>query len=103
VELIDLVKRQKVFEHVIRPELYAGIQFGSDGLATRWYPIKNSEKIVLDPSIAFGKPILTDFGIRTDIIAAAFAVEKDKKAVAAQYDISVDAVNAALRYERLAA
>lgn len=103
VEMIDLVKRQKVFEHVIRPELYAGIQFGSNGLAARWYPVKNSEKIVLDPDIAFGKPILTDFGIRTDIIAAAFSVEKDKKAVAAQFEIPVDAVNAALRYERLAA
>lgn len=103
VELIDLVKRQKVFEHVIRPELYAGIQFGSNGIATRWYPLKNSEKVVLDPQIAFGKPVLSDFGIRTDVIAAAFAAEKDKKAVAAQYEITVDAVNAALRYERLAA
>lgn len=103
VELIDLVKRQKVFEHVIRPELYAGIEFGTDGLAARWYPLKNSEKVVLDPEIAFGKPILTDFGIRTDIITAAFAAEKDKKAVAAQFDIPVVAVNAALRYERLAA
>lgn len=103
VELIDLVKRQKVFEHIIRPELYAGIEFGPNGLATRWYPVKNSGKVVLDPEIAFGKPILTEFGIRTDIIAVTFAAEKNKKAVAAQFEIPVEAVSAALRYERLAA
>lgn len=103
VELTDLVKRQIVFEHIIRPELYAGIEFTSSGQAKRWFPLKKSDDIVLDPEISFGKPILTDFGIRTDIIAASYAIEKDKKIVASLYDIPLTAVNTALRYERLAA
>ncbi|WP_229458803.1 DUF433 domain-containing protein [Massilia glaciei] len=103
VALTDLVRRQLVFEHIIRPELYAGIEFTAGGQALRWYPVKKSEAIVLDPEISFGKPILTEYGIRTDVLAACFAVERDKKRVAALYNIPVGAVNAAMRFEAQAA
>jgi len=103
MELTDLVRRQVVFEHIIRPKLYAGIEFTPGGQATRWFPVKKSEIIVLDPQISFGKPILTQYGIRTDVLAACFAVERDKKKVAALYDIPLREVNAALRYEALSA
>lgn len=99
VELTDLVKRQVVFEHIIRPELYAGIEFSANGQAKRWFPVKQSSAIVLDPEIAFGKPILAEYGIRTDVLAASFAVERDKRLVASLYDIPVSALTAALRYE----
>lgn len=103
VELTDLVKRQVVFEHIIRPELYAGIEFTANGKAKRWFPLKRNTAIVLDPEIAFGKPILADYGIRTDVLASSFAAEGDKKVVAALYDIPLAALNTALRYERVAA
>jgi uncharacterized protein (DUF433 family) len=102
-ELTDLVKKQMVFENIIRPGLYAGIEFTAKGEAKRWFPLKNSQKVVLDPEVSFGKPVLTDFGIRTDILAASYAVEQDKKVVASLFDIPVAAVEAAVRYERLAA
>jgi uncharacterized protein (DUF433 family) len=57
--------------------------------------------IVLDPEIAFGKPVLTDYGVRTEIVAEAFKVEKNKKTVASLFDIPVAAVDAAIRYERI--
>ncbi|MES2318577.1 MAG: DUF433 domain-containing protein [Pseudomonadota bacterium] len=101
--LTDLAKRQLVFEHIIRPELYAGIEFDSYGGARRWFPVRRSKAIVLDPAIAFGKPILTEYGIRTNVIAQSYAVEQDKKMVATLFDIPVSAVDAALRYERIAA
>jgi uncharacterized protein (DUF433 family) len=101
--LTDLAKRQLVFEHIIRPELYAGIEFDGNGEASRWFPVKRSKSIVLDPEMSFGKPILTQYGIRTNIIAQSYVVEQDKKMVAALFDIPVSAVDAALRYERVAA
>ncbi|WP_454765476.1 DUF433 domain-containing protein [Cupriavidus campinensis] len=103
IELTDLVKRQIVFEHIVRPELYAGIEFTADGQAKRWYPLKNSSIVVLDPEIAFGKPILADYGVRTDTVVDAYRTEKSKKMVASLYGIPVSAVEAAIRYERLAA
>ena len=102
-EMTDLAKRQLVFEHIVRPELYTGIEFAGDGHATRWFPVKQSKTIVLDPEIAFGKPVLTDYGVRTEIIAEAFKAEKNKKTVASLFDIPTAAVDAAIRYERMAA
>lgn len=102
-QLTDLVKRQMVFEHMIRPELYAGIEFNADGEAKRWYPMKKSSAIVLDPEISFGKPILSDYGVRTNVIAMTYATEQNKKTVAAIYDIPLSAVDIALKFERLAA
>lgn len=98
-ELTDLVKRQLVFEHIIRPNLYAGILFDAEGAALRWHPVKNSKVIVLDPEISFGRPVLSKYGIPTEIIAQAMKVEGDKKMVAAQFDITPAEVGAAVKYE----
>jgi uncharacterized protein (DUF433 family) len=103
VELTDLVKRQLVFENIVRPELYAGIEFTAQGQAKRWFPLKQSGAIVLDPEISFGKPVLTAYGIRTDLIAETYRVEKSKKMAASLYSIPISAVDAAIRYERLVA
>ena len=99
-EMPDLAKRHLVFERIVRPALYAGIEFADHGLATRWFPLKRSKAIVLDPEIAFGKPVLTDYGVRTEIVAEAFKVEKNKRTVSSMFDIPVAAVEVAIRYER---
>ncbi|WP_433694043.1 DUF433 domain-containing protein [Herbaspirillum seropedicae] len=101
-QLTDLAKQQLVFEQIIRPTLYAGIEFTATGKATRWYPTKN-KVVVLDPEVSFGKPILAEYGVRTDVIAQAVKVEKSKRAVAAIYEIPLSAVEAAVKFERLAA
>jgi uncharacterized protein (DUF433 family) len=102
-EMTDLAKRQLVFEHIVRPALYTGIEFAGDGRAMRWFPLKRSKVIVLDPEIAFGKPVLTDYGVRTEIVAETFKAEKNKQTVASLFDIPVAAVEAAIRYEQMAA
>ncbi|HGO6128979.1 Uncharacterized conserved protein [Burkholderia cepacia] len=103
VELTDLVKRQLVFEHIVRPELYTGIEFTADGHAKRWFPLKQSSAVVLDPEISFGKPVLAEYGVRTDLVVETYKVEKSKKMAASLYGIPLSAVDAAIRYERLVA
>ena len=98
-EMMDLAKKQYVFDRVVRPSLYTGIEFGTDELAKRWFPVINSKAVVLDPQIAFGKPIVTDVGIRTDILYEAFQVEQDKQMVARLYNVPVGAVEHAIRFE----
>ena len=100
-DLLDLGKRQYVFDEIIRPSLYAGIEFGIDERATRWYPVERSKAVVLDPDLAFGKPVVTNFGVRTDILHDAWlAEEKDKQRVARLYDVPVAAVETAIRFEQ---
>jgi uncharacterized protein (DUF433 family) len=99
--LLDLIKRQYAFEQVIKPSLYEGIDYTESEAAQRWYPVKRSKAIVLDPSRNFGKPVLTMAGIDTATIFSAYKTEgKDTKRVALLYEISTAAVEAAVHFEQ---
>lgn len=98
-ELLDLVKQQYAFRKIIEPSLYAGIELNEDQIATRWYPAPRSKAIVLDPTVAFGKPIVTDGSVRTSILYDAFMTEGNKNFVAKLYEVPVAAVNAAIAFE----
>ena len=99
-ELLDLRRRQYVFKRIVHPSLYAGIEFGADKRASRWYPIERSKAVVLDPTLAFGKPVVTSAAVRTDVLHDAWLAEgKDKRRVARLYEVPLSAVEAAVRYE----
>ncbi len=104
MQLLDMGRKQYVFEKIIGPSLYRGIEFGRDARASCWYPVDKSKAIMLNPTIAFGKPIVTNGSIRTSILYDAFKAEDNKRYVAKLYDVSVSTVEAAVRFEkRLAA
>ncbi|KAI3594335.1 hypothetical protein D9X30_0567 [Cupriavidus sp. U2] len=98
-ELLDLVRQQYAFRKVIEPSLYRGIEFGPDECAARWYPSPRSKAVVLDPQIAFGKPVVTDGAVKTSILHEAYLAEGDKGLVAKLYDVPVAAVDAAIAFE----
>jgi uncharacterized protein (DUF433 family) len=99
-DLLDLKKKQYAFERIIRPSFYAGIEFDKER-AARWFPNPRRRDVVLDPAIAFGKPIVQDVGLRTDILYQAFLAEdNDKRRVATQFEVQVKAVEAAIRFEQ---
>lgn len=97
-EMIDLHRRQLVFSEIIRPSLYAGIEY--DGArALRWYPL-GGKAVVLDPRMQFGSPVVAQAGIPTDTIHAAFLAEgRDRRAVARIFDITPREVDAAVKFE----
>lgn len=98
--MIDMPKRQMVFGEVIRPSLYAGIEY--DGVrARRWYPLGDDKRgVVLDPGVQFGVPIVTNAGIPTDVVHASFLAEGgDRRKVARIFSISPKEVDAAVRFE----
>jgi DNA-binding transcriptional MerR regulator len=98
-ELLDLVKQQYAFRKIIEPSLYAGIEFDQEQAATRWYPLPRSKAVVLDPTVAFGKPIVTDGAVRTSILYDAVVAEHDTNFVAKLYEVPITAVNAAVNFE----
>src|SRR3990167_335555 len=98
--LLNLKKRQYALEKIVSPSLYASIEFSEDETALRWFPLQNSKKIVIDPQRAFGKPVLTSEGLRTDILFEAYLAEgKDKKKVSRLFDVPVKAVELAIQFE----
>lgn len=98
--LLDLPRRQFVFREIVRPTLYAGIEY-EDERARRWYPMGSDRKvIVLDPAVQFGTPIIEQAGIPTDTLYAAYLAEgRNRGAVARIFDIAPRLVDAAVRYE----
>lgn len=102
--MIDILKKQFVFADIIKPSLYAGIEYGNDG-AIRWYPESRRKVIVLDPGRQFGTPVIAEAGIPTDTIHASYRAEGgDAEMVARVFDITSKMVLAAVSFEeRLAA
>jgi uncharacterized protein (DUF433 family) len=99
--LVDFKGKQIVFDAVIRPSLFAGIDYSASGHAQRWFPVQGRKVIVLDPNKQFGEPIIAEVGIPTDTIAAAVKAEGgDRKRVAKLYRVSPAAVDAAVNFER---
>ncbi len=103
--ILDLAKRQYAFRQVIGPSLYEGIDYTGEGRALRWYPVKRSKAVVLDPSRNFGKPVLASTGVDTSTIYHAYLAEgRDAKRVASIFEIPIAAVGAAVSFEnRIAA
>lgn len=103
--ILDLAKRQYAFRQVIGPSLYEGIDYAGEGSAQRWYPVKRSKAIVLDPQRNFGKPVLSATGIDTASIYHTYLAEgEDAKRTSMIFEIPTAAVDAAVSYEhRIAA
>lgn len=102
--LVDMVKRQNVFNEVVGPSLYAGIDFAPSGQALRWYPMERNRHVVLDPNVNFGSPTLAASGVTTATLLAAYKTEgKHMGRVAAIFSVPKKDVEYALRYEQLLA
>lgn len=96
-ELIDLKRRQSVFRSVVAPTLQ-DLEFDADEVA-RWYPMGPSSSVVVDPSRAFGRPVVKGGGIPTEILANAVRVEGSEERVARVYEIAAKRVREALAFE----
>lgn len=102
--LLDVLHKQCVFSDIIKPSLYASIDYTTDG-AVRWFPMGRRKSIVLDPALQFGSPIISHTGVPTDTIYAAYLAEgRDKGMVARVFDLTPRMVADAVAFEeRLAA
>ncbi len=99
--LLDLLKKQYAFKQIIKPSLYEGIDYSGKGSAQRWYPVKHSKAVVLDPARNFGKPVLAATGVDTAAIFSAYEAEgRDTRRVAMLYEIPTVAVKAAVEFEQ---
>ena len=96
-EIAEVLTRQKVFPTILLPFLKK-IDYGKiSKLAERW---RIADRVVLDPALCFGKPIVEAAGLPTAILAAAYyANGKDEERVAGWYNIHSSHVLAAVSFE----
>lgn len=103
--LLDVRRRQLVFDSIIRPSLFEGIEYDDAGQALRWFPVARQRRIVLDPQVQFGEPVLAQSAVPTDTLHAAYLAEsQDRARVARLFGVTPRDVSAAVEFEqRLAA
>jgi uncharacterized protein (DUF433 family)/DNA-binding transcriptional MerR regulator len=100
--LLDSKQRRAAIQRIVGPSIREGIEVDANGEASRWYPLKRSKVVVLDPARGFGKPILSIYGVPTAALAAAVAAEGgDEKRVARYFDVSLIGVRKAVQFETL--
>lgn len=96
-KLLDLFKRQYAFKRIVEASL-KGVDF--EGVAPiRWWPANRSQKIVVDPERSFGQPIESESGVPTATLAAAAKAEGTVEAAARTWQVPVQAVVRAVRFE----
>jgi uncharacterized protein (DUF433 family) len=95
----ELRKGQLVFDTIIRP-FFRKIEYHMDG--TRYWPMEMTGRIVLDPARRFGHPIDSETGVPTDAIIDALCANggQDANEVAKWLDIPLEAVQAAILFEK---
>jgi len=98
-ELLNLVKNQWELERVVTPMLFSGIEFNEYDEPERWWPMTKARMIVIDPQRSFGAPIVSDGGVRTEILVASARAERSQKLAARLYDVPLRAVRDAIEYE----
>ncbi len=98
--LVNLAKRQHEIKEFINQYLEE-VEFDEfTELAIRWRPKGYDALIVIDPNVAFGKPVIEGTRIGTHTIFKQYQVENSIPRVADWFDISESAVRTAINYEK---
>jgi len=97
-KLEDLNKQQFVIGDFIEPTLVNTLEFDRHSVR-KWFPSYPSKAIVLDPKRSFGRPIISESGVPTQVIYAAFQAERDLSFVADEFETKKSAIKAAIRFE----
>jgi uncharacterized protein (DUF433 family) len=103
--LVSLVgSGQHVFTDLVRP-VPGAARVRSLDVPTRWWPLGKEGRVVVDPAVSFGQPIVAEAGIPTRVLAEALAAETEYdpktalERVAWVYRIPERHVHAATRFE----
>ena len=98
-ELLDLKRRQGAFHRLVAPSLH-DLEFDA-AIVARWFPLGKSRKtIVIDPTRAFGRPIVVEGGVPTEILSEAVEIEGSPEKVAKLYEVPLDAVRDCIAFQR---
>jgi uncharacterized protein (DUF433 family) len=103
--LLNINRRQFEIKDIIRAYLRR-VERDTDGLPIKLYPLTREQApgtqpsdIVIDPQVAFGRPVLVGTGIPTAVLAERFKAGEDEAALAEDYGVAPSAIAEAIRCE----
>lgn len=97
--VLNLMNDNFEMEPVIEQSLFDSI-FYVDDLARRWSPDPEAGRVVVDPMICFGHPVIDEVWIPTRKLFDAFLVEGGVDEAAEEFGVDCDVVTQAVRFEQ---
>ncbi|HEX8391656.1 MAG TPA: hypothetical protein VF665_04785 [Longimicrobium sp.] len=67
---------QHAFTSIVKPYL-GQLEFDPLETPTRWWPLGKEARVVLDPLVSFGAPVLADVGVPTATLADVYQAERE--------------------------
>ncbi len=105
-ELISLTEpRQLAMERILR-QFLERVDFAPDDLAERFYPFTSPvrgddapRRIMIDPRVSFGAPVIRGSGVKTAIVVAQFRAGDKVEDIAEAYGRTTEEIQEAIRCE----
>lgn len=97
-KLLDLKSRQYVFKRVFE-DSFKDLDLEDDAVA-RWRPYKGKQSIVIDPERSFGQPVVSAYGVPTEVLSDAVKAEGSVSRVSRLFEVTASAVRDAVDFER---
>lgn len=79
------------------------VSYGKNNMAVRFFPLKKSENIVVDPKHQFGQPIINGTNIKTKTIFNLYNAGEPEKIISNLYQLPLDKVRDAIAFHESAA
>jgi uncharacterized protein (DUF433 family) len=102
-KLMDLIDSQLEIVEMVEPLLRGTIEFSNYDLASRWWPLGREKQILIDPRYSFGRPVVSESRVPTDVLTATYKATESVEEVAEWYEIDVESVRQAIEYETIIA
>lgn len=97
--ILNLMNDNFEMGRIIERSLFDTI-FYVDDLANRWQPNPKIPRVIIDPKIAFGRPVIMDCWVPTETLYDAYKVEEGTELAAEEFGVDEDAVIQAVKFER---
>lgn len=97
--LIDLRTGQHEFHDIVTPFLQHFEYDLETDLVRQWWPMGKKRRVVVDPSLNFGAPVVSGVGVSTALLGEASRHGRSVEALADWYGIPVAAVKDAVEFE----
>lgn len=99
-QIVNLMNDNFVIGPVIEPSLFEQIFYVAD-VAREWSPMPSKfPLVVIKPNVSFGRPVVRDQWIPTEVLGRAYFTEGGAEAAADEYGVTVEAVNQAIGFEQ---
>jgi uncharacterized protein (DUF433 family) len=91
-------KKQELMTPIVS-QFLQNLEFNAQDLAEKYTPFENNGiKIILNPKVQFGQPLVGNTGYRADILYKAYLAEDSYKSVADEFAVEIDDIKTAILY-----